>query len=108
LSWYTKLLSGQLRDPDLSPVLRPGKRSRAKAKTVTSLFTLLSVLAAVNENSESFMLTGNRGLLRIFESLQMSLLTGFNISMTFHLQARIGASRLKYKLKKELSKWDKT
>ena len=66
------------------------------------------MLAAVIENSESFMLTENRGLLRIFESLQMSLLTGFNISMTFYLQACIGASRLKYKLKKELSKWDKT
>src|SRR5665811_2377457 len=69
-------------------------------------FIILSVLAAVTDRKRISLVRDKVGLRGNFESLQM----GFNIHYWInhcHLQACVGASRVRYKLKKELSRWNK-
>jgi hypothetical protein len=74
-------------------------------------FTIPTLLAAVTESSAVPACRRRRRLAGALASLQMVLMSRFckffqNKTVNCHMQAR-GASRVKYKLKKELSRWNK-
>jgi hypothetical protein len=62
-------------------------------------FIILSVLAAVTDRRRNSLVRDKLGLRGNFESLQMGLNMHYWIN-NCHLQACIGASRVRYKLKK--------
>ena len=70
------------------------------AKIATSLLLMTRVLAALTESSESVVVPVYWGLLRTFDGLQLAWIL-FYFGHWCQLQARIGASRLEYKLKKK-------
>ena len=74
-------------------------------------FTIPTLLAAVTESSAVPACRRRRRLAGALASLQKVLMSRFckffqNKTVNCHMQAR-GASRVKYKLKKELSRWNK-
>jgi hypothetical protein len=69
-------------------------------------FIILSVLAAVTDRRRNSLVKYKVGLRWNFESLQMGPNMLYRINYC-HLQACVEASRVRYKLKKELSRWYK-
>ena len=63
-------------------------------------FIILSVLAAVTDRRRNPLVRDKLGLRGNFESLQMGLNMHYWIN-NCHLQACVGASRVRYKLKKD-------
>ena len=74
------------------------------ANAVTSFLLMTRLLAAVTDRRRNSLVRHKVGLRGTFESLQMGHNMHYRINYC-HLQASVGASRARYRLKKKLSRW---